>query len=685
MPWKPTARVIAVRARNTEPNARLSSPAWRAPEARTRRCRGKGGVPAGFLSMPIHRLTRVFFAVAALLSASGAHAAAQSESSSATSYSTQARPMTVLLDARDASHGLMTAHLTIPARPGAFELAYPKWIPGEHGPTGPLRALSALHVSANGRELAWERDKVDLYGFRVEVPPGAGELHVDFTVLVNGAGDTMATQNVAIINWNRDLLYQTQTDSRNVFAKASIILPHGWDYGCALPNARRTGDRVDFGEVTLETLIDSPLDMGRYYKHFALWSGDGATDQMDVFADRPQDLEISKPLLAAYARLVPQGLALYGSRHWTHYHSLLTLSDAIGFQGIEHHQSSDDRAPDDFFTNPKEQMIGGDLLPHEFSHSWNGKYRRPEDLATPNFQIPEKTDLLWVYEGMNQYLGDVLTYRSGITAPKLYPEYFASIYARMDNEPGRLSDPLIDTATAAPYLYGAAGDWSSIRRTAGDFYTEGELLWLDVDTIIREASHGSKSLDTFLHAYAGPPSGEPRVVTYTRAQIEQLLNGVQPYDWHGFFERYVYSISTHPPTDEIARAGWRLVYNAKPNAFIEARESLAHGSIDDWYSVGLQMGGDGVVRDVRLGSPAYRAGLSPGVRITAVNGQAFDSSAWNYALKEAQRARKPITLIAEHTKWLATYTITYYGGPRYPHLVRIPGTPDMLGRIMAAR
>lgn len=634
--------------------------------------------------MHIRLLTRVFFAVLLAALGAGSHAAAQSDSSSALSYSTEARPMTVLLDARDASQGLMTAHLTIPVRPGAFELVYPKWIPGEHGPTGPLRTLAAIHISANGRELAWQRDKVNLYGFHVEVPAGVNELHVDFTALVNGAGDTMATQNVAVVNWNRDLLYQAQTDSHNVFAKASVILPHGWDYGCALPNARRTGDRVDFGEVPLATLVDSPLDFGKYAKHFPLWAHDGATDQIDVFADRPQDLEIPKAMLAAYKRLVPEALALYGARHWTHYHSLLTLSDAIGFQGIEHHQSSDNRAPDNFFTNPKEQMVGGDLLPHEFSHSWNGKYRRPDDLTTANFQIPEKTDLLWVYEGMNQYLGDMLAFRAGIIAPKLYPEYLASIYARMDSEPGRLSDPLIDTTTAAPYLYSARGDWSSIRRTAGDFYTEGELLWLDVDTIIRQASHGSKSLDTFLHAYAGPPNGQTRVVTYTRAQIEQLLNGVQPYDWHGFFERYVYTISTHPPTGEIARSGWRLVYTAKPNAFIAARESLPPGSIDDWYSVGLQMSGDGTVRDVRLGSPAYRAGLSPGVKITAVDGQAFDSGAWAYALKEAQHSKAPITLIAEHTKWLATYHVDYHGGLRYPHLDRIPGKPDMLGQIMAA-
>ena len=609
-------------------------------------------------------------------------ARASANGASATSFATQANPMTLVLDARPAPRGLMYAHLTIPVKPGPFTLVYPKWIPGEHGPTGPLSDLAGLKISAGGRTLDWRRDKVDMYAFHVNVPAGVSTLDVDFDVLVNAAGDTMSTANLAVINWNRDVLYQARTNSHQVFVKPSIILPAGWSYGTALPDAKQTGDRVDFGEVPLAMLVDSPLDCGRYYKHILLGTNNGADDYLDAFADRPQDLDFKPKLLAAYKRMVPEALALYGSRHWTVYHALLALSNAIGFQGIEHHQSSDDRAPGDFMTNPTEQLVAGDLITHEYSHSWNGKYRRPADLTTPNFQVPMKTDLLWVYEGMNQYLGDLLSFRAGIRQPKEYPEYLATLYAAMNTEPGRLTDPLIDTTTAAPYLYEARGQYSSIRRTAGDFYTEGELLWLDVDTIIRAKTGGKKSLDTFLHLYAGPPDTGPITKTYTRAQIEALLNDVVHYNWHAFFQRHVYEIAKHPPAGELARSGWKFVYTDKPNSFLTAEESLRHG-IDDWYSLGLQIGGNGAVYDVREGSPAWDAGLAPGMTITAVDGQSFESGTLAYAMKTAQHSRAPISLLVEQDKWYKSYQIDYHGGERYPHLVRIAGKPDMLAKIMA--
>lgn len=601
------------------------------------------------------------------------------ESALVPAYATQANPETVVLDARQTPRGIMYVRLRVPARPGPFTLTYPKWIPGEHGPSGPLGDLTAIRVSANGHAVQWNRDKVDLYAFHVDVPAGADALDVDFDVLVNGAGDTMATRNVAVINWNRDLLYQAQTNNRDVYVKGSILLPDGWSYGCALPVAAQRGNRVDFDTVSLETFVDSPLDMGRFFKHFTLWTGDGTRQMLDVFADKPQDLEIPTKLLGAYRRMTPEALALYGARHWNVYHSLLVLSDAIGFQGIEHHQSSDDRAPDDYFTNPQQQTSGGDLLTHEFSHSWNGKYRRPYDLQQPNFQIPEQTDLLWVYEGMNQYLGDLLSFRTGIRDPKTYPQYLAAIYAAMDNEPGRRTEPLIDTTTAAPYLYTASGAYSSIRRTAGDFYTEGELVWLDADTIIREQTGGRKSLDDFLHAFAGPPNTGPMVVTYTRAQVEDLLHSVAPYDWHDFFTRYVYQVSIHPPTDMLARSGWRLVYNATPNVYVRQR-----GGQNLWYSLGLNVGRDGTVSDVREGSPAWNAGLGVGMKIVAVNSQSYDGDALTYAMKTAQRTHAPIAFLASNGGYFSTYNVRYAGGARYPHLVRLAGKPDMLAPIMAA-
>ena len=616
----------------------------------------------------------------------GAVARADSETAnegiSAVAFATASNPMTVQLDARQAPRGLMVAHLSIPVRPGPFTVVYPKWIPGEHGPTGPLRVLASLHMSAGGHAVQWHRDDVDLYAFHVDIPPGASSLDVNFDVLMNG-GETMATKNVAIVNWNRNVMYQANTRSDEVFVKPSIILPEGWTYGTALPNPVASGNRVDFAQVTLETLIDSPLDMGRFAKRVPEWSSGDASAEMDLFADNPQDLEISPKLLQAYKNAVREALALYGARHWQHYHALLTLSDAIGFEGIEHHQSSDDRADDDFLTNPMQQLSGGDLLSHEFSHSWNGKYRRPYDLQQLNFQIPERTDLLWVYEGMNQYLGDLISFRAGIRDPKKYPEFLASIYAAMDQEPGRQDQSIIDITTAAPWLYGSGGDYGSLRRTAGDFYTEGELIWLDADTIIREKSGGKRSLDDFLHAFAGPPDTMPKVVTYDRAQVEQLLGDTAPYDWHGFFERYVYQVSQHPPTDDLARSGWKLVYNDHPNEFDKAR-STARKINNQWYSLGLRIRSDGTVGDVKRGSAAWNAGMGPGMKIVAVDHQGYDPDYLDGAIKDAKHSKEPISLLVEQDKWYGTYSLNYHGGLQYPHLVRIKGTPDMLGTIVAS-
>src|SRR5579884_2879854 len=364
---------------------------------------------------------------AALLALGGRGASAQQNAFDAftpevptgTPYATQSNPMTLVLDARTASRGLMYSHMTIPVKPGPFTFVYPKWIPGEHGPTGPLANISQLRVSANGHALTWHRDVVDMYAFHVDVPQGVSHIDVDFTALTN-APDTMSDRNVAVINWNRDLFYQANVNSHDYYVKPSILLPHDWSYATALYDAHQNGDRVDFAVTPLNMLIDSPLDMGRYYKHLLLWKDGNATQWLDIFADKPQDLDISPKVIDAYKHMPAQAFALYGSRHWTWYHSLLSLSDAIGFQGIEHHQSSDDRAPDDFLTNPLEQTVGGDLVTHELSHSWNGKYRRPWDLTTLNFQIPQRTDLLWVYDGMNQYLGDLLSFRAGIREPKDY-------------------------------------------------------------------------------------------------------------------------------------------------------------------------------------------------------------------------------------------------------------------------
>ena len=600
------------------------------------------------------------------------------------SLATQTNPETIVLDARKASVGIAYSHMTIPVQPGPFTIDYPQWIPGEHSADGPLGDVSELRITANGKPLEWHRDQVDLYAFHLDVPQGVTTIKADFTVLLNGPPGTFATRNIMVGNWNRYILYARNIDNTQYYVRASLIMPNGWDYASALPVAARSGSRVDFDTVTLETLVDSPTDIGRFVKHVTLWQGDGATMYLDLFADHPADLDIKEKLIDAYKNLAPEAMALYGGRHWNVYHAELTLSNAIGFEGIEHHQSSDDRAPDDFMTNPDMQKVSGDLIPHEFSHSWNGKYRRPFDLQQPNYNDPhpEHTELLWQYEGMNQYMGDLLSFRTGIRDAKEYPEFLAAMYARLANEPGRNTTPIIDLTTGAPYYYtDARGVYPSLRRSAGDFYTEGELMWLDVDTIIRQLTHDKKSLDDYTKVFAGGTSG-PKVVTYTREDLEHYLSEVVPYDWHGFFQKYVYSIAPLPPTDMLARAGWKLVYTDKPNFYANGRGGPKAG-VNSWYDVGVQFGHDGMVGDVRQGSAAWNAGLAPSMQVIAVNDEAFTPEIWTAAVTAAKGGTAPIVLRVKQGTWYSEISVNYHDGLKYPHLERIPGTTDMLAEIMA--
>ncbi|HEY1975891.1 MAG TPA: hypothetical protein VGG89_05085 [Candidatus Baltobacteraceae bacterium] len=600
-----------------------------------------------------------------------------------TPLATANNPMTIVLDARKASVGLAYSHMTIPVAPGPFTIVYPEWIPGEHSPDGPLNDISQLVIRANGHPIAWHRDQVDMYAFHVDVPQGVRTINADFTVLLNGPGEeVMASRNILVGNWNRYVLYQRNIDNEQYYVRPSLILPDGWDYASALPGAQRAGNRINFNAVTLETLVDSPTDMGRFVKHVTTWTGDGATSYLDLFAENPEDLDIKADVIDAYKRLTPEAMAFYGGRHWNVYHAELTLSEAIGPEGIEHHQSSDDRAWESYLIDPKGLLTFGDLIPHEFSHSWNGKYRRPYLLQEPNFNepYPEQTELLWQYEGMNQYVGDMLSFRSGLRDPKDYPEYLAYLYARFAYEPGRNTTPLSDTTIGAPYYYCCASGWySSLRRTAGDFYGEGELVWLDVDTIIREQSHGAKSLDDYAKVFAGGISA-PKVVTYTRADIESYLNSVQPYDWHAFFQKYIYSIAPVPPTDELARAGYKLVYNDTPNKFVGERGETH--SVYSWFDAGVNLTSKGHVQDVREGSAAWKAGLAPMMMVVAVDGRAFTQKIWTAALKSAKMSNANIDLLVNQGGWYSHLSLDYHDGVKVPHLERIPGTTDMLEAIM---
>ncbi|HEX4022956.1 MAG TPA: M61 family peptidase [Acidobacteriaceae bacterium] len=595
------------------------------------------------------------------------------------------KPITVSVDATDAYRKMLHANLTIPVQPGDLTLLYAKWIPGEHGPTGPIVNLAGLVIKANGQTLPWVRDSVNMYAFHIHVPAGVTTLdvHDDFLATASTAGfssGASTSDNLAMVSWNEVMLYPQGKPAADIPVTPSVTLPEGWHYGTALTPTSTDGTTTHFGTVSLEQLIDSPLLSGRYFREIPLAPEITPKHYLDMAADGPEDLNIKPELVAAFSNLVRQTGVLYASRHYNSYHFLVTLSDQVAHFGLEHHQSSDDRVPEKTFINPDLSLLAGGLLPHEFTHSWNGKYRRPAGLLSPDYQTPMKGDLLWVYEGLTEYLGDVLTVRSGIWTDQQYRDEIARTASILDNRPGRTWRDLQDTATAAQTLYGSGYGWDNWRRSV-DYYNEGELIWLEVDTTIRRLSHGQKSINDFTARFHGLGGNTPpKVIPYTFNDIVSNLNAVQPYDWATFLRTRLDSKSPHAPLGGIEQGGYELVYTDKPNQMIQARESF--GGVDAWYSLGLQISKSGTLNDVEINSVSYKAGLGPGMKIVAVNNRQYTGSLMHDEIRNSKDSTTPIQLIVENTGYFRVVQLDYHGGERYPTLQRVSSKPDLLDEIL---
>lgn len=594
--------------------------------------------------------------------------------------SAAADPIVLQLDASKAPvQNVVFTRETIPVQPGKLVLYYPKWIPGQHQPVGPIANFAGLVVRAGGATLPWRRDPTDMFAFDVDVPPGTTAIDVSATYLGATFGRyssaRLATPNLLVITWDQNLLYPSTGTISNTIFKPSIVLPaNDWQFATALTGARRSGNLVTFDDVSLEHLIDSPLDAGVNYKRWLLWHDGNASAYLNAFADTPSELAATDATIDRYRDLVREMLAMYGARHWRDYNFLLTLSDAMTGEGIEHHESSDDGSHGDYLTNLETLDSGADLLSHEFNHSWDGKYRMPAGLYQRNLQLPYDDSLLWVYEGMTQYYGNVMSWRDGLRRADTYPDHIAATYAYYDNQPGRRWRSLGDTATSAPFIYTAPRGYGSERRGA-DFYAEAELMWLKVDSIIREKTGGRDSLDTFARAFFGGENSGPIVVTYDRSDVIDGLRKIVPYDWTGFFHTWVDDVAIHPP-DGFTADGWRLVYTDKPSHWVHKDNY--------WYSLGFSQT-DGTVTDVRDGSPAWNAGLGIDTKVVAVDGRAYNDDVLFDALEQAAKTRAPLALLVRHGDVYRTVEIPFYEGPRYPHLVRLPGAADRLTEIVTPR
>ncbi len=482
------------------------------------------------------------------------------------------------------------------------------------------------------------------------------------------------------MSWNEFLLYPAGSAASAVTFEASVKLPEGWKYGTALTQYSAEANVIHFRPVSLEMLVDSPLLAGRFFKEIALAPEIKPKHFVDVAADAPEDLNISSEEIDDFSNLVRETGDLFRSRHYDSYHFLLTLSDSVAHFGLEHHESSDDRVDAGTYLDDDLMLLAGDLLPHEFTHSWNGKYRRPAGLVTPNYQEPMKGNLLWVYEGLTQYLGNVLAVRSGIWTADQYKAYLASSAAEMDHRPGRTWRDLEDTAVSSQILYESSTQWDNWRRSA-DYYPEGELIWLEADTLIRKRSKNHRSLNDFCARFFGLGGNtQPKVVPYTFDDLVSALKSIEPYDWAAFFNERITSKSAHAPLEGIAQSGYRIEYADATNAYIHAEESSEH-ALNSWYSLGVSVG-DNVISDVLVDSPAYKAGLGPGMKLIAVNGRAYADELLRRATREAKGNGPAVELIVENAGFFKVLKIEYHEGVKYPRLVREEKTPALLDDIL---
>ena len=601
-------------------------------------------------------------------------------------------PGTIALsvDLTNITDRILSVHETIPVKPGETILLYPQWMPGTHSPSNPVANMAGLVISASGKRIPWVRDRVDMWAFHVDVPKGASSLELSFHYLAPVRPQQgRISNNFANVKWNALLFYPAGHFSRRIPFATELRLPDGWKFASALEVKSQNGGVVQFKDTTLNTLIDSPLYAGVNFKRVDLSTGPDNPVYLDVFSDKPEQLEITPEELQFHKNLVVQAQKLFNSHHYDHYDFLYSLSDSVAGQGLEHHQSSEDGTRANNFTDWAAGIPGRGLLPHEYTHSWNGKFRRPADLWTPNFNVPMQNDLLWVYEGLTTYWGDVLAARSGMRTPEQARDALAQNFAYFEASPGRTWRSLVDT-TNQPIIseHGATPEiWQSWQR-GFDYYPESELIWLDADTKIRQLSNGQKSLDDFAKLFFGINNGSYVTVTYTLDDVIKAMNTVQPYDWAAFFQSRVYDVAPEVPENGLKQGGYRLVYNdSEPDA---VKHSDPSRQTSFGTSLGFTVGGQsgpnagpaGAIMEVVWDSPAFKAGITPDMQLQAINDQAFSVANLRHAIVAAEKGNGPIKLLLKRDDQFITVTLDYHGGLRYPHLERVEGAPALLDGVL---
>ena len=597
-----------------------------------------------------------------------------------------AYPGTIQLtvDATDVTRAIFRVHEHVPvAHAGDFVLLYPKWLPGTHSPSGQINKVAGFRATANGRELPWVRDTLDVYAFHVAVPQGVTAVDVDFQYVsptAQNQGRVVATPDLSSIEWIANSMYPAGYYVRDIPVQASVIVPPGWKVATALRPSGQEGNRVEYPVTSYEILMDSPAIAGAHYRRIPL----SPDVTLDVIADNDQELAAKPDQIAAHERLVQQAVKLFGAQHYDHYDFLLTISDYLGGEGLEHHRSSEDGVKRGYFTDWENQLRDRNLLPHEYTHSWDGKYRRGADLWTPDYRTPMQDTLLWVYEGQTQFWGYVLGARSGMLSKQDTLDAIAATAAAYGpGTPGRTWRPLEDTTNDPIIAQRSPQPWRSWQRSE-DYYSEGQLIWTDVDRIIRQQSGGKRSIDDFARAFFGVRDRDYGELTYTFDDIVNTLNRVQPYDWRGYLQRKVFDVAARPPLEGITEGGYRLIFTDEPTKWIKNAEKQGKSN-DLTYSGGFTVGNDGRIGSVLWGSPAFNAGLTIGTELIAVNGRKFDGDALKQAIKGAAGNGPAAELLIHDGDLYRTVRLDWHGGLRYPRLQKVGSGPGTLDALLAPR
>ncbi|WGM38133.1 peptidase M61 [Caulobacter sp. NIBR1757] len=595
--------------------------------------------------------------------------------------------MKLVVDATDLDRRIMTVKQTIPvAGPGPMVLLYPEWLPGKHAPRGELEKVAGLKITAGGKTLVWRRDPVEVFALHIDVPAGAKQVELEFQFLSATAGDqgrVVMTREMLNLQWNSTAFYPAGWFTRQIPVEATAILPEGWGYGVALDTAASKGNVHSFKTVSFETLVDSPMFAGRYYRQFDLDPGGRSPVKLNIVADRPELLEASEEQIRLHRNLVVQADRLFGTRPYDRYDFLLALTDRMGGIGLEHHRSSENGRDPEYFTSWDKNLSNRGLLPHEYTHSWNGKYRRGADLWTPDYATPMRDSLMWVYEGQTQFWGVILTARSGLVTREQALDDLAMTAAAYDHRVGRQWRDIADTTNDPIISARKPKGWLSWQRNE-DYYVDGLLVWLDADSLIRERTDGKKSLDDFARAFFGGDDGSYVPRTYVFEDVVATLNAVTPYDWANFLKERIEGRGRPAPLDGIKRGGWKLAYAETPTALQKAADTAAKRH-DYTYSIGLNLKASGEIQGVQWDGPAFKQGLVVGATVVAVDGEAYSEGRMKSAITRAKGGKMPIQLIVKDSERYRIVDIAWNGGLRYPRLERIEGTPDRLGDLLAAR